>query len=90
MSKIKMRLVRRLLHKCGVHIWKSGHAMDDYFIYCEICDGESTVSPFGYAPRFFDGGIRWFKNYKGFTKDTFKRLPAKCFYNLIKELKIKE
>jgi len=72
----------------GIHFWRAGgHTHEDWAIYCKVCNGESNVSPYGYAPLFFDGGIRCFANPIYTTPNDFKRLGNHCFPNLIEELK---
>lgn len=76
------------MKKCLFHRWVTGgHIESDYETYCIDCNKQSTVSAYGWLPLFFDGGIRWEKNPKGFTKKNFKRLSRHIFNNLADECK---
>jgi len=67
------------------HRWiYGGHIAEDMEVFCKDCGKQSTVSAYGYAPLFFDGGIRCYKNPECTTKENFKRLPKHLFNNLVK------
>ena len=77
------------MRKCFFHRWiYGGHIAEDMEVFCKICGKQSTVSAYSYAPLFFDGGIRAYKNPASFTKEDFKRLPRELFNNLADECTI--
>ena len=74
--------------KYHFHKWVCGGLeAADYAVFCRECGKESTISAYGYAPLFFDGGIRQYKNPKWATKKDFKRLDKSIFDNLANECK---